>query len=118
MNDWEGARVSPVFAGSIVVILENVSTMEQIRIDICKKDAVASTGVETTTNHELVLMNGGKGRRWTRTNHHLVVRSLAKSLAGAERNNTKNAPLMSHKSRVDLYGVEKISKDPTLSLVS
>jgi len=115
LNDWEVARVSPVYAGSIVVILENVSTMEQMRIDICKKDESGSIGVETTSNHELVLMNGGKGRRWTRTNHHLVVRAMAKSLSQAERNTAKNAALMSHRGRVELYGVQKISKDPTES---
>ena len=110
LGSWAIQSVSPVFAGGIVLQLAD-SDQNQLRIDVCQFDS-SSNGVEASGKCDLVLMNGGNGRKWTARDHHLVVRAVSARLDTAQTDAHNAAPLLSHRQRLDVFGAAKLASNP------
>jgi len=113
LGQWRVEKVSPLYLGAVVILLENTKTGEAMRIDICRKaGAEASVGVESTPNHELIVMNGGNGRKWTQRRYHLVVRALARMMDSEDLRVAGKTTLMTHHARVAAHGPTAVASNP------
>ena len=112
LSQWHVDRISPLYLGAVVVLLENKSTCEIMRVDISRKIGAMTVGVESTPNHELIVMNGGDGKKWTHRRYHLVVRALARMLKGADLRTGDMTPLLTHQGRIAAHGAAAVALNP------
>ena len=113
LGQWSVEKVSPLHFGAVVILLENRKTGEAMRVDVCKKAGLEATvGVESTPNHELIVMNGGNGKKWTQRRYHLVVRALARMMDSEDLKTAEKTTLMTHVSRVGAFGPSIVASNP------
>ena len=113
LGKWSIDKISSLHYGAVVVLLENASTGEVMRVDVCRKVGIEATvGVESTPNHEFIVMNGGNGRKWTQRRYHLVVRALARMLDNEDVRVGNKTTLMTHEDRLAAHGSAALASNP------
>lgn len=99
---WVVDRVG-LRTGAVAVFVRSEAG-EELRVDVCRRDADRESGVVRTERFELVVMNHGEGTAATVREHELAARVIGEALRRTE-GSLASAPteLATHERRVALF---------------
>lgn len=79
LDDWHIASIEKIDRGAAPFVLENRSTGQQMRFDVCRRGS-AHAPLARSRDFELFLANGGSGSTSTGREQTVVARALARRL--------------------------------------